>query len=136
MNLSLFLSFEVKNGRIMKYKDEFKHLCCWRLLRPAYVTFFENWLQMSKCHNLSDIYRTQYIHEIINLDSTCQNQFTLYISMWDTLSFVITLRGSKFILTILLYFSSLQYMLTKLYVLSNWILISGYISKGQYWPLE
>ena len=56
---------------------------CWRLLRPAYITFLKNGY---KCQNVitSGICRTHYIYEIIYLD-TCQSQITLFISMWDTL---------------------------------------------------
>jgi hypothetical protein len=38
--------------RIMKYQVEFWHLLSWRLLRPDYVTFFENWWMKVKCPNL------------------------------------------------------------------------------------
>ena len=56
---------------------------CWRLLRPAYVTFLKAGFKYQNVIT-SGIYRTHYIHEIINPD-TSQSQFTLSISMWDTL---------------------------------------------------
>ena len=36
-------------GRVMKYHIEVYHLFCRRLLRPADVTFFENWWMKLKC---------------------------------------------------------------------------------------
>jgi hypothetical protein len=56
---------------------------CRRLLRPAFATFLKTGCKYQNVIT-SGIYRTHYIHEIINPD-TCQSQFTLYISMWDTL---------------------------------------------------
>ena len=45
------------------------YLFCWRLLRPAYVTFLKTGCKYQNVIT-SGIYRTQYIHEIINPD-TC-----------------------------------------------------------------
>ena len=77
----------------MKYQVEFKHLFCLRLLRSAYVTFLKTGCKYQNFIT-SGIYRTHYIHELINL-STCQSQFTLYLSMWDTLYVV---EGSMYYL--------------------------------------
>ena len=57
--------------------------CCRRLLRPVFANFLKTGCKYQNVIT-SGIYRTHYIHEIINPD-TCQSQFTLYISMWDTL---------------------------------------------------
>ena len=59
------------------------YLFCWRLLRPAYVTFLKTGCKYQNVIT-SGIYRTHYIYEIINPD-TCQSQITLCISLWDTL---------------------------------------------------
>ena len=59
------------------------YLFCWRLLRPACVTFLETGCKYQNVIT-SGIYRTHYIYEIINPD-TCQSQITLPVSIWDTL---------------------------------------------------
>ena len=59
------------------------HLFCWRLLRPAYVTFLKTGCKYQNAMT-SAIHRTHYIYEIINPE-TCQSKITLPISIWDTL---------------------------------------------------
>ena len=59
------------------------YLFCRRLLRPAYNTFLKTGFKYQNVV-ISGIRRTHEIYEIINSD-TCQSQFTLYTSMWDTL---------------------------------------------------
>ena len=67
----------------MKYQVGFKNFFYLRLLRSAYVTFLKIGCKYQNVIT-SGIYRTHYIYKIINPD-TCQSQFTLSISMWDTL---------------------------------------------------
>ena len=74
----------LRNGssKIRFFTDIWHFFCC-RLLRPAYAIFLKTGCEYQNVIT-SGIYRTHDIHEIINPD-TCQSQFTLYISMWDTL---------------------------------------------------
>ena len=52
------------------------YLFCLRLLRPAYVTFFENWLQISKCHNLRHLKNTLYLSNYQSWYLSEPNYFT------------------------------------------------------------
>ena len=71
-----------RSWKIQLFTDTW-YLFCWRLLRPAYVTFLKTGCKYQNIIT-SGIYRTHYIYEIINPD-TCQSQITLPISIWDTL---------------------------------------------------
>ena len=59
------------------------YLFCWRLLRPAYVTFLKTGCKYQNVMT-SAIHRTHYIYKIIN-PNICQSQITLPILIWDTL---------------------------------------------------
>ena len=88
---SLFKEWIIKNP---VFFTDIWYPFCWRLLRPAYITFLKNGY---KCQNVitSGICRTHYIYEIIYLD-TCQSQITLPISIWDTLYLFFSVRNPNF----------------------------------------
>ena len=72
-------------GKIMKCHIEFLHLFCWRLLRPADVTFLKtkNGYQKFIILGFKNYFQTKFYLHI----SIYQSQFIKLSSMWDTLYF-------------------------------------------------